>query len=149
MENRQEQERQQAVATLNHQPIEAQLKDLENAVLSGWVSGLEAVIAVKRVQSLLDTLKKNILDSAKMEAMSFPTGYTSSTGKVELRNTATRYSFKHIDVWNKKREELKVIEALSKAAMKTDEPIYNAEGEQIERPEISGGGESLFITLKK
>ena len=149
MENREEQERQQALATLNHKPIEEQLKDLENAVLSGWVSSLDAVMAAKKVQQMLDTLKKNINDSAMMEMDSFQNGYVSSLGKIEKRNTATRYSFKHIDKWAEKKAELKDIEDAAKLAARSTTPLYDNEGAEIEQAHQSGGGETIFITLNK
>ncbi len=149
MENRQEQERQEALATLNHKPIEQQLKDLEGAVLNGWVSSLDATLAVKQMQTLLDTLKKNISDLALMEMEGFKNGYVSSMGKIEKRGTATRYSFKHIPKWVEKKAELKEIEDQSKMAAKSSGALYDNDGEEIEKAVASGGGESIFITLKK
>ena len=149
MENRQELDRQQALATLNHQPIEEQLKDLENAVLSGWVSSLDAVMAAKKMQQMLDTLKKNINDSAMIEMESFRNGYTSSLGKIEKRATATRYSYKHIDKWAEKKAELKEIEDAAKLAARSTTTIFDNEGLEIEQAHQSGGGETIFITLNK
>ena len=149
MENREEQERQQALSTLNHKPIEDQLKDLESAVLSGWVSSLDAVMAAKKMQQMLDTLKKNINDSAMMEMDSFQNGYVSSLGKIEKRATATRYSYKHIDKWAQKKAELKEIEDAAKLASRSTTPLYDNEGAEIEQAHQSGGGETIFITLKK
>ena len=150
MENRQELERQQALATLNHKPIEEQLKDLESAVLSGWVSSLDAVMAAKKMQQMLDTLKKNINDSAMMEMDSFQKRlYVSSLGKIEKRATATRYSYKHIDKWAEKKAELKEIEDAAKLAARSTTTLFDNEGVEIEQAHQSGGGETIFITLKK
>ena len=143
------QEQEQALSTLNTKPIEAQLKDLEGAILNGWVSGIDGILAVKKFESLLLNLKKNINDSAIVELRSYPQGFDGQDGKVELRNSASRWSFKHIDLWNEKKKELAAIEELAKAAHNTGETIYNSEGVEIDPAIKSGGGESIFVTLKK
>tara|TARA_R110000850_G_scaffold86835_1_gene186830 strand:- start:46 stop:492 length:447 start_codon:yes stop_codon:yes gene_type:complete len=147
--DKQEQERQEALATLNPTNITEQLKDLENAVLGGWISGLDASLAVKKFESLLGSLKKNIQESAITEARSFPNGYASSLGKVELRSTATRYSYKHIPEWNEKKSELDAIEQKAKLVAKSGVVLFSEEGVQIEPAISSGGSESIFITLRK
>lgn len=143
------QEHEQALSTLNPKPIETQLKDLEGAILGGWVNPIDGILAVKKFQSLLDQLKKNINDSAIIELRSYPQGFEGQAGKVELRNSASRWSFKHIEAWEAKKKELSAIEELAKVAHKTGETIYDSEGVEIAPAIKSGGGESVFVTLKK
>ena len=142
-------DQEQALSTLNPKPIEQQLQDLEGAILNGWVNPIDGILAVKKFQSLLDKLKKNINDSAIVELRSYPQGFEGQDGKVELRNSASRWSFKHIDVWNEKKKELSAIEELAKAAHNTGETIYDSEGVEISPAIKSGGGETVFVTLKK
>jgi len=144
-----EQEQRQALDTLNPTNIEQQLKDIEGAVLGGHIAAVDAALAVKKFTALLDNLKKAINESTITEMRSWTTGYDSSHGKIELRNSATRYDFKHIAEWVSKRDELKEIEEKSKLVAKTGAIMYDDEGVLIEAAKVSGGGESIFITLKK
>jgi len=138
--------------TLNPTVINNQLTDLTDAVLAGWISGIDAVAAIKIFTKALETAKKAITETAIEELGNYKGGFENNICKVELRNSARRYSFKHIEKWTKVKAILTDIEAESKWALTAYEKgqtISNEDGEIIEPAQVSGGGETVFITLKK
>lgn len=146
-----EMQRQIAESKLDPTGINSQLQDLTGGVLGGFINPIEAIGAIKQFSKALETAKKAITDEAIDELQKWPNGFENSNVKIELRNTARRYSFKHIPEWAEKKAELQDIEATAKGALKGYEKgldMVNSDGEVIQPAKVSGGGQSVFVTLK-
>ena len=135
---------------LNPKPFKDQLVYLGNKVLEGEINPLEASIALKQMEAIIADVRAKIKDATIEEASKWTVEpFKNNSGTIQLRNSASRWSFKHIETWNEKKKELAAIEELAKVAHKTGETIYDSEGVEIAPAIKSGGGESVFVTLKK
>ena len=133
-------------------PIKQQLDYLVESVLAGCINPIEAAGAIKLFSKALEEANKAIKDSAIEELRKHKEGFENDSVKVELRNTATRYDYKHIKEWSTKKGELKNIETSAKQAALSyakGQTIVDENGEIIEAAISSGGNESIFITVKK
>ncbi len=142
----------ETIQALNPSPITAQLDYLVGAVAGGAINPIEAVGALKLFAVAVDQAKKACTDAAMIELAKYgKEGFENDLMKAELRNTATRYDFKHIESWSKKKAELVEIETEAKIAhnMQLQMKQLVVDGEIIEPAISSGGGESVFIKLKK
>ena len=137
---------------LNPTPINQQLDYLTEAVLGGHINPIEAVGAIKLFNKALETANKAIKDAAMVELAKYPEGFENETVKVELRNSATRYKYDHIPEWQTLKDQLKDIEDSAKQAEKMSQrmqKLVTDEGEVVTPAIASGGGETIFIKLKK
>lgn len=134
---------------LNPKPFKDQLVYLGNKVLEGEINPLEASIALKQMEAIIADVKAQIKDAAVEESSKWTVEpFRNNAGKIEMRNGATRYSFKHIEKWVEKKKELAEIEALAKTAARSNSTFYDDQGEEVEKAIASGGAPVIAITLK-
>jgi len=139
--------------SLDIAPIVRQFDFLTSAILGGYVNPLDAQIQIKRVENALKAMKEQIKEVTLEEAEKYTReSYNALGAKLEVRNAATRYSYKHITKWVDAKDILTDIETNAKAALKANEKgliISDYDGEIVKPCESSGGGRTVFITFKK
>jgi len=138
---------------LNVVPLTEQVSYLTEAILAGYVSPLEGSLALKQIANLVSKAQADIKDVAIEEAEKYGReGFNNAIGKIEERNSASRYSYKHLPDWVAVKSHLTDIENQAKEAQKASEKgltISDYDGEIVEPAIKSGGGETLFVSLKK
>ena len=119
----------------------------------GRVNPLDAFAIFKKMESLFNEAKKQIDALAIEEAEHYGQSTFSHNGqKYEVRNGATRYSFKGIQEWEEKNAELKAIEEKYKQAYKNFKIGLSAldeiTGELIDLPTVTQSKSSLIVKNK-
>jgi hypothetical protein len=119
----------------------------------GNINALDAFAIFKKMEALFNEAKKSIDSLAIDEAETFGESTFSHNGqKYEVRNGATRYSFKGIQEWEEKNAELKAIEEKYKQAYKNFKIGLSAldeiTGELIDLPTVTQSKSSLIVKNK-
>ena len=115
----------------------------------GELNGLDAFSLFKKLEKAFTEAKKTIEGIALDEAEKFGTSTFESNGqKFEVRNGATRYSFKDIEEWKIASENLKEIEEKYKTAYKNNKiglsALDEATGEVLQVPTVTNNKSSLI-----
>ena len=123
------------------------VKDVE----IGNINPLDAYTIFKRMESVFNEAKKSIDTFAIDEAEKFGASSFEFNGqKYEVRNGATRFSFKGISEWEQKNNELKAIEEKYKTSYKSYTKmnlslIDQETGEVIDLPTVTVSKSSLIV----
>ncbi len=120
-------------------------------VNDGTKDALQAYGELKDLETILKQAVQEVYEIAVGEASKYEKTFHHLGFKFELRNGATRYSFKHIPEWNNLNEQVKDFEATSKAALKMQGKIQMAsnEGEDIALPIVTVSKDSLIVRPAK
>ena len=143
------QELDQAMETLNPVTLEQRFKNITGAIDAGMLNPLDAIMAAKKFEKLLATLKKDITETVITEMLTYNNKFEDSSGKIEVRNGAGRWDYKHISKWVEKKNELTEIEEAAKLAAKSKHPLFDNDGCEIEPAKYTEGKETVYVTLKK
>lgn len=119
----------------------------------GNINPLDAFAIFKKMEAMFNEAKKSIDSLAIDEAETFGESTFSHNGqKYEIRNGATRYSFKGIQEWEEKNAELKAIEEKYKQAYKNFKiglsALDESTGELIDLPTVTQSKSSLIVKNK-
>lgn len=126
-----------------------ELMDVVDGVERGSRSALITYAEMKRFADIAVKAVKQIEDLAIDEAINFGEKEFETNGyKFQIRNGATRYSYKHIPDWQIVQEELKEVEERYKAAFIARQKgllTASADGEELILPEITRSKDSLIV----
>lgn len=118
-------------------------------VENGERDALSAYATIKKLEKEFNLAKSQLEPLAMVEAEKFGQKSFEHQGvKFEIRNGATRYSYKNITEWQNKSKELKELEARAKQAfIAKQKGILTAteDGEEIELPEVNYSKDSLVV----
>jgi len=133
--------------------IEEAVANCVEAVDGGHMDALKAFIELKASAKLMADALKQIEELAIDELRNYPKGKAEMLGAVaEIRNTAGRYSFKHVDEWNNAKAIISQVETDAKEAFKLrlkGQTLYDADGVEITPADFTEGKETVFVTLPK
>ena len=149
----QSQDRLEVVKSVGMPNVTSIINGIVSDVEVGNINALDAFAIFKKMESLFNEAKKSIDSLAIDEAETFGESTFSHNGqKYEVRNGATRYSFKGIQEWEEKNEELKAIEEKYKQAYKNFKIGLSAldeiTGELIDLPTVTQSKSSLIVKNK-
>jgi hypothetical protein len=121
------------------QPTEAAINNIVALVQEGEVNGLDAFAAFKKLEKLFDEAKKAIEVYAQSEADKWGEK-TFKFHNIEFskRQGYAQYDFEHDVVYHHLKHQLKQREELLKLALKSDQPIYDHEGVEVQKVPING-----------
>jgi len=126
-----------------------ELMDIVDGVERGSKPALLAYAEMKRFADIAAQAVKQIEPVAMEEALNFGEKDFETNGfKFQIRNGATRYSYKHIPDWQTVQKELKEVEERYKAAFIARQKgllTASADGEELILPEITRSKDSLVI----
>jgi len=119
----------------------------------GRVNPLDAFAIFKKMETIFNEAKKQIDTLAIDEAEHYGLSTFSHNGqKFEVRNGATRFSFKGIKEWEDANENLKSIEEKYKLAYKNRQmnlsSLDETTGELLELPTVTQSKSSLIVKNK-
>jgi len=126
------------------------IQDIVNDVEIGNINPLDAYTIFKKMENLFNDAKKSIDNYAIEEAEKFgKSSFEFNSQKYEVRNGATRFSFKGIDEWEQKSSELKAIEEKYKLAYKNSvlnlSSLNESTGELLQLPTVTQSKSSLIV----
>lgn len=125
------------------------LAQFTQEVENGDRDALTAYANIKKLESEIIAVKKQIEPLALDEAVAFGEKSFETHGiKFEVRNGATRYSYKGIPEWVEKQKELKAIEDKSKHAFISVQKgllTVTDDIKEIPMPEVSYSKNSLIV----
>lgn len=111
---------------------------------------LKAYIELKQSADLIADALKQIKDLAIEELDNYPRRKAELMGvKVEVRDGASRYDFKHIHDWSEYKSRLKAIEEEAKEAAKLARKgmvMIDDDGVEVEAAKVTEGKETIFIS---
>lgn len=127
------------------------LHKINEAVINGEKPALEAYVELTEIGKLLDSVKKGVQDEAITEIEKHGKGVHELYGaKIQHKNGAAMYDFKHIPEWAEKKADLAKLEDSYKA-------LYRAkylgdfakveDGEVMELPKVTYRKDSIQVTL--
>lgn len=126
-----------------------ELMDVVDGVERGSRPALLAYAEMKRFAEIAAQAVKQIEPIAMEEALNFGEKDFETNGfKFQIRNGATRYSYKHIPDWQIVQEELKEVEERYKAAFIARQKgllTASTDGEELILPEITRSKDSLVV----
>ena len=120
-----------------------QLQELLDSVANGHSDPLATYIESKRLQKSIDAALKQVQPEAITEAHKYGKSFTFQGAKIEVRNGASRWDYKHVSAWVSASENLKRIEKLSQLGGAVDEVT----GEVIEKAVKIEGAETIAVGL--
>lgn len=134
---------------------EQTVSDIKNVIDSvivgvdlGNVNPLDAFAVFKKMEKLFNEAKKTIDSYAIEEAEKYGSSFEYNGQKFEVRNGATRYSFKDIEEWKIANANLKEIEEKYKTAYKNNKiglsALDESTGEVLELPTVTNNKSSLL-----
>ena len=149
----QSQDRLDVVKSVGMPNVTSIINGIVSDVEIGNINALDAFAVFKKMEALFNEAKKSIDSLAIDEAETFGESTFSHNGqKYEVRNGATRYSFKGIQEWEEKNAELKAIEEKYKQAYKNFKIGLSAldeiTGELIDLPTVTQSKSSLIVKNK-
>ena len=149
----QSQDRLEVVKSVGMPNVTSIINGIVSDVEVGNINPLDAFAIFKKMEALFNEAKKSIDSLAIDEAETFGESTFSHNGqKYEVRNGATRYSFKGIQEWEEKNAELKAIEEKYKQAYKNFKIGLSAldeiTGELIDLPTVTQSKSSLIVKNK-
>jgi len=120
-------------------PTEFAINNIVDLVKNGELNGLDAFAAFKKLEKLFDEAKKAIERYASDEADKY-NEKTFKLNNVEFskRQGYAQYDFEADVVYHNLKHKLKQREDLLKLAIKSDEPIYDHEGVEVQKVTIKG-----------
>ena len=126
--------------------VAAKVQKVEDAE----ADALKAYIELKQSADLIADAMKQIKDLAIEELDNYPKRKAELMGvKVEVRNGASRYDFKHIHDWSEYKSRLKAIEEDAKEAAKLAKKgiiMVDDDGAEVEAAKVTEGKETIFIS---
>ena len=149
----QSQDRLEIVKSVGMPNVVSIIDGIVSDVEVGNINALDAFAIFKKMEAMFNDAKKSIDSLAIDEAETFGESTFSHNGqKYEVRNGATRYSFKGIQEWEEKNAELKAIEEKYKQAYKNFKIGLSAldeiTGELIDLPTVTQSKSSLIVKNK-
>jgi hypothetical protein len=119
---------------------------------SGAIDPLAAFITLSRIEKMAADLKGQLKDQAMSEAAKWSEKTFHYFGcEVQKKASAGRWDFKGIKEWHDVKARLITIEERAKAAYlqatKFGATTVTADGEEVELPTYTAGGETLAIKL--
>lgn len=126
-----------------------ELMDVVDGVERGSRSALLAYAEMKRFADIASQAVKQIEPIAMEEAIKYGEKEFETHGfKFQIRNGATRYSYKHIPEWQEANEKVKDVEERYKAAFIARQKgllTASEDGEEMILPEITRSKDSLIV----
>jgi len=135
--------------------VDNQTKDLVTMVKEGYLEPSYAFIYLKKIESKAKEMKDKILEETIEQLSSIGLegkSYALSEGTLELRNSAGRWDFSHIEEIVRLEEELKDLKELSKEAYKRSlkgNHLVTEHGEIVQPAAFKAGKEIVAVRLKK
>lgn len=126
-----------------------ELMDVVDGVERGSRNALLAYAEMKKFADIASQAVKQIEAIAMEEAINFGEKEFETHGfKFQIRNGATRYSYKHIPEWQTAQEGLKEVEERYKAAFVARQKgllTASEDGEEMILPEVNRSKDSLIV----
>jgi hypothetical protein len=118
----------------------------------GAIDALAAYITLSRIEKMAADLKGQVKDQAMSEAAKWNEKTFNYFGvEVQKKAAAGRWDFKGLKDWQSAKANLSAIEERAKAAYqqatKFGATTVTADGEEVELPTYTAGGETLAIKL--
>jgi hypothetical protein len=140
-------ERNTVLSTLKVEDIISYLSGKEKNVLEGNINGYEVYFNLsqleKKIKEVKDSIKETVLDEVNEP-------FDWNGFNVKKISGSGRYDFSVCDGWNKKKNELKEIEAHMKTAFKKGQEYIDSEtGEVYPVPEYKGYSDKIVFTKNK
>lgn len=124
-------------------------------VKDGLLQPTKAFILLKQIEAKAKILREEIFEDT-LEQLSMigaeSKNYKIEGGSLELRNSAGRWDFSHIEEIVKKEEELKELKERSKSAYKMSlkgSILVTEDGEEVTPAIFKGGKETIVVKLDK
>jgi hypothetical protein len=119
---------------------------------SGAIDALAAYITLSRIEKMAADLKGQVKDEAMREAAKWSEKTFNYFGvEVQKKAAAGRWDYKGLKDWQAAKANLSSIEERAKAAYlqstKFGATTVTADGEEVELPTYTAGGETLAIKL--
>lgn len=132
--------------------LEEQISNTVQEVMDGTFSALEAYGNMKKLEKFLKSCISEIEDAAISEAnLHDEKTFTEKGFKFTKREGKATYSFKHIESWNTKKDELKKIEDLSKSSLSNWEKfktaVVDSDGVVIEPCQVKYSKEGISVVV--
>ena len=149
----QSQDRLEVVKSVGMPNVVSIIDGIVSDVEIGNINPLDAFAIFKKMEAMFNEAKKSIDSLAIDEAETFGESSFSHNGqKYEVRNGATRYSFKEIPEWIEANEKLKLIEEKYKTAYKNRQmnlsSLDETTGELLQLPTVTQSKSSLIVKNK-
>ena len=123
------------------------MKSLRVRVEDGEINALDAYIELKRQEKEIKEQLSAIQDEAISEAQKFgEKTFDYKEAKVEVKNAAGRWSFKHLDWHKEAKDKEEAAKNAYKAAIKGEQYI-TSDGEVVEPAEYTEGKTTIAIKL--
>jgi hypothetical protein len=128
------------------------LSELAHAVEMGAIDPLAAFITLTKVERIAKELKDQFKDGAIRDAERWgQKTFTYFGATIERKAAAGRWDFKGIPAWSEAKAALSAIEERAKhsyqAAQKYGMQTATEDGEEIELPIYTAGGETLAVKI--
>ena len=149
----QSQDRLEIVKSVGMPNVVSIIDGIVSDVEIGNINPLDAFAIFKKMEAMFNEAKKSIDSLAIDEAETFGESTFSHNGqKYEVRNGATRYSFKDIPEWVEANNNLKQIEEKYKTAYKNRQmnlsSLDETTGELLQLPTVTKSKSSLIVKNK-
>ena len=149
----QSQDRLEIVKSVGMPNVVSIIDGIVSDVEIGNINPLDAFAIFKKMEAMFNDAKKSIDSLAIDEAETFGESSFSHNGqKYEVRNGATRYSFKEIPEWIEANNNLKQIEEKYKTAYKNRQmnlsSLDETTGELLQLPTVTKSKSSLIVKNK-
>ena len=149
----QSQDRLEIVKSVGMPNVVSIIDGIVSDVEVGNINPLDAFAIFKKMEAMFNEAKKSIDSLAVDEAETFGESTFSHNGqKYEVRNGATRYSFKEIPEWVEANKNLKQIEEKYKTAYKNRQmnlsSLDETTGELLQLPTVTKSKSSLIVKNK-
>ena len=149
----QSQDRLEVVKSVGMPNVVSIIDGIVSDVEIGNINPLDAFAIFKKMEAMFNEAKKSIDSLAIDEAETFGESTFSHNGqKYEVRNGATRYSFKDIPEWVEANKNLKQIEEKYKTAYKNRQmnlsSLDETTGELLQLPTVTKSKSSLIVKNK-
>lgn len=149
----QSQDRLEIVKSVGMPNVVSIIDGIVSDVEVGNINPLDAFAIFKKMEAMFNDAKKSIDSLAIDEAETFGESSFSHNGqKYEVRNGATRYSFKDIPEWIEANNNLKQIEEKYKTAYKNRQmnlsSLDETTGELLQLPTVTKSKSSLIVKNK-
>lgn len=120
------------------------------AVLDGNESPLKAYIEFKKIEADLKEAIEAIKDQALEEASKYGKSFSHDGVQVEIRSSAGKWNYKHVQEWNELSKKMDSLEEQLKHAYKAKASLVNeGTGEILMTAQYTPGKETIFVTLNK
>lgn len=136
---------------MNHERIIDEIAALVGEIDEGNEDALKGLIKLKTIEKVLEASINQIKESAVIEAKKHGAKEFELFGaKVQVKEGAARWNYKHIPQWNEFETKKKQIEEAAKNRYKNPSLIVaDADGEEIPMAQCTYDKESVAITIPK